>query len=331
MANLIAAVAGIFCFIALAIGQTDSCEAGQPCLGDGLRYVFIGNPGVGKSTSLNGIIGKPLFDAGLSFGQGLTTKVQTQEFGGNFFMDSPGLADIKIKEEAAGEIMSALKHGGLYKIIFVLTVEACLKQKCKVRPQDKATIEMVLNSAPDITDYGVIVNKVGKKPMAILTNRKDPTYGQLVASLMKGLPETSVYIHLNPLSEALVDEENALMPDDMRNEFLSFLSTVPPVEIDPEKVGAIEAASKEEFESIVNAQEEEMKEVTGNDQVIGSMLEDLEKQEAEKAKKRPNWFQALAGGITEVVTTGTGILSGALSFFATAKQLYEGIQAARQR
>jgi hypothetical protein len=308
MARLIAAAAAaIFCLLAPSSGQDEdeTCKAGEACSG-GVRYVFIGNPGVGKSATLNGIIGNALFRSGLSFGQGLTQTTQTQQFGPDLFMHSPGLADIKIQDAAADEIMSALKLGGDYKIVFVLTLESCLKQKCRVRPQDKATIELVLKAAPDVTDYGVIINKIEKKAMKILQDRTDPTYGQLLASLMHGLPENSVYVHLNPRSEVLADGEDVIMPDDMRKDILTFLAGVPPVNIDPLKVGKIQDFSKDDFQEKLKDTEAEMEQIGSSPSATDDTLQHMLQHEQQKEKKRKSIMSRIGGALK---TVGGGIWS----------------------
>ncbi|KAJ0388720.1 hypothetical protein P43SY_011071 [Pythium insidiosum] len=76
------------------------------------HWIFLGNPGAGKSTLINCLIGKQIFDSGISHGQGLTTYHQQVVVDGIAYMDTPGLADVRIQEQAAEQITMALKKSG---------------------------------------------------------------------------------------------------------------------------------------------------------------------------------------------------------------------------
>jgi len=128
--------------------------------------VFCGNPGVGKSTLLSSISGCH-FESGISFGAGLTAKLQFQIDPHNKdtrWADTPGLADIELAELAAKAINEALndasKNKRKVKIFFVVTAESG-----RIRPADHLTINKVMGCIK-VTDkkskdntYGVIVNK----------------------------------------------------------------------------------------------------------------------------------------------------------------------------
>ena len=89
------------------------------------EYVlFVGNPGGGKSTLLNSLLGKLHFKSGVSFGQGLTTLFDSSVQDGVTFCDTPGLLDTALRQQAAEEITKALKQDGVYRIFFVVTLEA---------------------------------------------------------------------------------------------------------------------------------------------------------------------------------------------------------------
>ena len=102
------------------------------------------------------------FKSGFSPGKGLTSVLQCEEKNGKIYVHTPGLADEKQRKKAAKEIEKALKQDGDYRIFFVLTLESG-----RVRPQDKATMELVLQAAPEIgQNYGTIFNKISKRALA---------------------------------------------------------------------------------------------------------------------------------------------------------------------
>lgn len=124
--------------------------------------MFVGNPGVGKSSTINALKQEIVAKADVTLGSGLTqffTKYKHQHQGKSYFLfDTPGLDDMKIREQAAVEIEKALKQEGTYKLFFVITLEAG-----RVKPSDIATIEMVMDAIKrEGKSYNVIINKISK-------------------------------------------------------------------------------------------------------------------------------------------------------------------------
>ena len=89
-------------------------EATQP------KYtLFVGNPGHGKSTLLNGIVQDLAFESGVSICSAMTKEVKWREHpegSMNYYGDTPGLNDVSIEasKKAAAQIETGLKKQGLY-------------------------------------------------------------------------------------------------------------------------------------------------------------------------------------------------------------------------
>ena len=71
----------------------------------GLSIIVIGNPGSGKSTTLNYLGQKLMFKSGVAIGSGLTYELNKEEVSGITYCDTPGLNDAR-KREAAGKAIS---------------------------------------------------------------------------------------------------------------------------------------------------------------------------------------------------------------------------------
>ena len=119
--------------------------------------LFIGNPGAGKSTLANCIAERVLFKSGISFGSGKTYKLDKEKSDGIMYLDTPGFADINMRQTAASSITKALRQNGSYQIFFVVTLSAG-----RLRPEDLITIRLVLMNAPEIKCFSIIINKLSQ-------------------------------------------------------------------------------------------------------------------------------------------------------------------------
>ena len=149
------------------------------------KIIAVGNPGSGKSTFLNALAGEILFKSGVAYGEGLTYKLDEKANANGYFLDTPGLADEKLRKAAGKAISEGLRKGGDYKVIFFVT-----QQAGRVNQQVATTIKLVLEAAPEIgQNYGVVVNKVNKK---ILKGLKDEDNRiKFLMTLFAGIPEES--------------------------------------------------------------------------------------------------------------------------------------------
>jgi hypothetical protein len=258
---------------------------------------------------LNGFSGKALFKSGVNFGKGKTKVLQKETIGMNTFMDTPGLADIKLREQAAQEITSALMAGGAYKIFFVITLEAE-----RVRPADRTTLELVLASAP-ITHYGIIINKLEKVEKDMLMSNTDGARDEVLAGLMTGLPVKSLYFHFEERRDALAGVTDAVPSLDQ--ELINFIQQVPAIEIKPEEVKAIQTnefdALAQKFETMINELKEDKKILQKKMDEDRASYEKLIKEMQERHDKLIEQFsqQKSSGGAGEIFD-GIGKLIGAI-------------------
>jgi predicted GTPase len=75
----------------------------------GLSIIAIGNPGSGKSTTLNYLAQKLIFKSGVAIGSGLTYELNKVKVNGITYCDTPGLNDAKKREAFGKAISEALK------------------------------------------------------------------------------------------------------------------------------------------------------------------------------------------------------------------------------
>ncbi|OWZ24264.1 hypothetical protein PHMEG_000743 [Phytophthora megakarya] len=131
--------------------------------------LFLGNPGTGKSTLINCLVGKQAFRSGVSWGGGLTQEYQRIQHNDIAYMDTPGLADQTIITKAAEAITTALRQHGVYKLFFMVRIN-----NGRVVSEDITTIERVLDSIDfhgNRALYSVVINNISKKQFEKLKNR----------------------------------------------------------------------------------------------------------------------------------------------------------------
>ena len=187
--------------------------------------LVIGNPGAGKSTLANCIAKRVLFKSGISFGSGKTYKLDIEKHEGMVYLDTPGLADIKMRQVAAGAITKALKQNGQYQIFFVVVLSAG-----RLRPEDLTTIWLVLLNAPKITFANIIINKLSKGEYESLQNKDGMIKSSLLAPLeMMGMrTKCNVFFLLQDQMLADADDAWAHYP-----ELDNFVNNASWVNVDP--------------------------------------------------------------------------------------------------
>ena len=232
--------------------------------------LFIGNPGVGKSTLVNCLAQEILFNNGVSIGGGMTYQMEKREHDGIIYMDTPGLADIKLRKAAAEAITKALRQNGIYQIFFVVTLEAG-----RVRPQDLATIKLVLENAKDITYYSLIVNKLTKTLYKKFQENDKQKLKELVSELNFGRES-----NVEPPAILLLLREDDL--DDVDNAFTEiqslkkFVDDAPCMIVVPDHVRDI--PGDDSFDKIVAIFEEQLSQLRQDNEQMRARLEDTERK-----------------------------------------------------
>ncbi|KAG2514650.1 hypothetical protein JM16_007809 [Phytophthora kernoviae] len=197
-----------------------------------INYLFLGNPGTGKSTLINCLVGKTVFQSGVSFGGGLTNFFQKHTHNEAVYMDTPGLADRKLKDKAAAAITKALRQTGNYKLFFMVRLE-----NGRVVADDLATIETVMNSiGVEDVPFSVIVNNVKKRQYKSMMEKGDE-YCKVV-TMINAINHTTPQILFIPTLPDLDEVDNAVadLPSDIEA-FIRFQA--PSIAINPADVSEI--------------------------------------------------------------------------------------------
>ena len=183
-----------------------------------------------------------MFKSGIAFGSGKTYKLDKKEHDGILYLDTPGLADIKMRQAAASAITEALRLSGIYQIFFVVTLSAG-----RLRPEDLTTIWLVLLNAPDINQFSIIINKLSHKEYDGLQNNNEKLRLLEPLDLMGGHHKYTVLLLLhNPKLED-ADDKIVNYPG-----LLSFVSNAYCVNVYPSNVSEI-PGDDESFKEQLNS------------------------------------------------------------------------------
>ncbi|KAI9341505.1 hypothetical protein BDR26DRAFT_970014 [Obelidium mucronatum] len=199
------------------------------------NVLVMGNPRIGKSSFLNALLrkngGKAIFEAGLSFGSGLTTELQKVECNNITYVDTPGLADPMFAEKAAREIEKALRLGGIFKLIFFVK-----QLNGMVACEDVTTINAILGAIKERVWFGVVVNQIPPVVFSELNNNSVSKFAmecQIVEGLSHSSPHKISGIHFEPLVEVT---SGSWMPSES---LFNFFARQAECKINPEMVGSV--------------------------------------------------------------------------------------------
>jgi len=244
--------------------------------------LFVGNPGVGKSTLLNCLMKEntaekdTLFTSGISIASGLTSQLGERYVGGKIYLDTPGLQDVKMRKLAAEAITMALKKNGLYQLVFVITLESG-----RIRPADVACIQLVLECAKHIKYYGVIVNKL-TKPLFRRFNGSMEEQANILSQLniIKDGDQRFPLLLFLPQLEDLEDLDDTVTDIP---ELIEFMDKMLYNYIEKEKV--LDIPDDDTFEKYSAELERELKDLKQNNDKIAEKIESEKQRYDEEIKK----------------------------------------------
>jgi len=244
--------------------------------------LFVGNPGVGKSTLLNCLMNKniaekdTLFKSGISIASGLTSQLGERYVGEKIYLDTPGLQDVKMRKEAAEAITMALKKDRFYQLVFVITLESG-----RIRPADVACIQLILECAKCIKYFGVIVNKL-TKPLCRRFNGSMEEKAKIVSQLniIKDEDQRFPFFLFLPQLEDLEDLDDTVTDIP---ELVEFMEKMPYVYIGKENV--LDIPDDDTFEKYSAELEKELNDLKqNNDRMIEKMENDKQRYDKEIEK-----------------------------------------------
>jgi len=240
------------------------------------NILFLGNPGKGKSTLLNGLIGRTVFKSGFSQFGGLTYKLHKQEVNGVMYMDTPGLddADQEMKKKAADAVTESLKANGIYKVFFIITLESG-----RFDPRDSTLISVILDHAPDITKYGLIINKVSPAMRSKLD--VDKFIRSWAGQGFTRLPADCLLIDDKA---QLKDLEDILPGEDLRDELEQFVAGFEGMKVEAARVSTI---SPNDFEDKLKELTAVIQELKKNNEAMERRIVQLQNELAARPPPPP--------------------------------------------
>jgi len=283
-------------------------------MSDNLRpkdyVIFVGNPGTGKSTWLNMFCREAKFKSGYSLnGNGITTKLQLATVGNTVYGDTPGLDDMKSREEAAREISQALRQDGRYKLIFFVTLT-----NGRVRSMDATMIKVILNAIEVPVPFAIVINMVSKKKVRAYEQNPE-NLNCVVASLLSLAPRSTVYFHILSKQEELTDEDNVVPPIDPN--FVDFIERIPFHEVKPDQVKDIEWR---DYEKVMDEQAKMINELQGNTEKVQKALDAMQKRLEQEAAEHEKDVERMQEDANRRFEDLNGIHDKQLEFLEKARQ-----------
>jgi formylglycine-generating enzyme required for sulfatase activity len=146
---------GVFALISYAdIAISSHAGASKP---EG--FIFIGNPGVGKSKIIDSLIGNTVTKSKS------TSFFSEYKHNGKYYIDTPGLATKDLQRQVGEEIKKTLeKDDRDYKIFFVMNLK-----KGQVTNEDLAALETVIDAIEYAgCEFNIIINKMTENEQKVI-------------------------------------------------------------------------------------------------------------------------------------------------------------------
>lgn len=264
------------------------------------KIVLCGNPGSGKSTVLNTIVGQTKFRSGTSLGHGLTQTTTSYQIDDTDYVDTPGLDDAEFRETAAKEISKALNGRAIVRLLFVLTLEAG-----RVRPSDLATVGLILRAISESNiaisnRYSIIFNKCEKSVMHSIENPETRS------SILQSLGNVT-HVKFIPMELGALGMENQLLSTgDLQN----FVREAPRFEVQDHNI-SVDARSYEEERAKIRSElgelTHQLKAITGKKYAGDSV---------HQSSGQHGWPQPTSSGRgKKTAGKGSGTLQNIIGFF----------------
>jgi GTP-binding protein EngB required for normal cell division len=286
-----------FCgFIVVLLAYSQVIIGAELTKNEEKNYLFVGNPGVGKSAIINALFGKVVAKSGLNPGVGLTKFFSEYKLSDKKLLDTPGLADIKLRKQAAEEIEKALKRGGEYHIFFVFTL-----QGLRVLDQDIASMNLILDAIEcKEIKFNVIINSPSKQEFKRLQTSSDDL--AVVSESVNSGKHKTQSIWIVPRDADLYDGDKEFFDIDNKAKDFIFNKSLS-MSIDKENVHPIEWNQFEKFKEESEKNIQELKErIKNGDENHLNLVRELD-----RAKEALSNLQG-DGGFWETLGTIVGTI-----------------------
>ena len=130
--------------------------------------IFIGCPGVGKSTLINCLEQTVMFDSGTSYEKSREDQIQKKEHKGTIYVEVSIKNDAEWINAAAKRVQNLMEKRKSYQIFFVVKTKTR-----KIRKKDLNVMQSMLENAKSITSYNVIINKLSNRMHEEFCKKKD--------------------------------------------------------------------------------------------------------------------------------------------------------------